>query len=42
MFGVTRCGSGSIVQALFTSNTGIIAKTGTAQVGGAGLIHMVG
>jgi cell division protein FtsI/penicillin-binding protein 2 len=38
MFGVTRCGSGSIVQDLFTSNVGIIAKTGTAQVGGAGTI----
>lgn len=32
MFGVVRCGSGSIVSDLFTSNMGIIGKTGTAQV----------
>ena len=36
MYGVTRCGSGSIVAALVGSKTSIIAKTGTAQVGGAG------
>jgi penicillin-binding protein A len=34
MFGVVRCGSGSIVRDLFTSNTGIIGKTGTAELGG--------
>ncbi|HZR39199.1 MAG TPA: penicillin-binding protein 2 [Ktedonobacteraceae bacterium] len=32
MFGVVRCGSGSIVTALFNSQRGIIGKTGTAQV----------
>ena len=39
MFGVVRCGSGSIVQQLFTSNTGIIGKTGTAEVGGGMPAH---
>jgi peptidoglycan glycosyltransferase len=38
MFGVARCGSGSIVSDLFTSSAGIIGKTGTAQVGGVGTI----
>jgi peptidoglycan glycosyltransferase len=38
MFGVVRCGSGSIVQQLFTSNAGIIGKTGTAQVSNNGSI----
>jgi cell division protein FtsI/penicillin-binding protein 2 len=32
MFGVIRCGSGSVVPSFFTGNTGIIGKTGTAQV----------
>ena len=36
MYGVTRCGSGSIIAALVSSKTSIIAKTGTAQVGGEG------
>jgi cell division protein FtsI/penicillin-binding protein 2 len=36
MYGVTRCGSGSIIAALVGSKTSIIAKTGTAQVGGEG------
>jgi peptidoglycan glycosyltransferase len=34
MYGVTRCGSGSIVPALFNSPWGIIGKTGTGEVGG--------
>lgn len=33
MFGVVRCGSGSIVSQLFTSSAGIIGKTGTAELG---------
>jgi cell division protein FtsI/penicillin-binding protein 2 len=33
MFGVVRCGSGSIVSQLFTSTAGIIGKTGTAELG---------
>jgi cell division protein FtsI/penicillin-binding protein 2 len=36
MYGVTRCGSGSIIASLVSSKTSIIAKTGTAQVGGEG------
>jgi cell division protein FtsI/penicillin-binding protein 2 len=36
MYGVTRCGSGSIIADLVGSKTSIIAKTGTAQVGGEG------
>ena len=36
MYDVTRCGSGSIVQALLTSTMGIIGKTGTAEVSGTG------
>ncbi|QBD81263.1 penicillin-binding protein [Ktedonosporobacter rubrisoli] len=38
MFGVVRCGSGSIVQQLFTSDASIIGKTGTAQVSNDGSI----
>jgi cell division protein FtsI/penicillin-binding protein 2 len=34
MYGVTRCGSGSIVPGLFNSPWGIIGKTGTGEVGG--------
>lgn len=34
MYGVVRCGSGSIVSQLFTSTMGIIGKTGTGEVGG--------
>ncbi|HEV2655725.1 MAG TPA: penicillin-binding transpeptidase domain-containing protein, partial [Ktedonobacteraceae bacterium] len=33
MYGVVRCGSGSIINQLFTSNDGIIGKTGTAELG---------
>jgi len=33
MFGVARCGSGSIINQLFTSSAGIIGKTGTAELG---------
>jgi len=36
MFGVVRCGSGSEVKELFTASTGIIGKTGTAQVSDKG------
>jgi cell division protein FtsI/penicillin-binding protein 2 len=36
MYGVTRCGSGLLVAPLVNSKTSIIAKTGTAQIGGAG------
>lgn len=36
MYGVTRCGSGLLVAPLVGSRTSIIAKTGTAQIGGAG------
>ena len=36
MFGVTFCGSGSLVHDLFSSKASIIGKTGTAQIGGAG------
>ena len=36
MYGVTRCGSGLLVAPLVGSSTSIIAKTGTAQIGGAG------
>ena len=32
MYGVTRCGSGSIVPDLYNSPWGIISKTGTGQV----------
>lgn len=39
MYGVVRCGSGSIVAQLFTSRMGIIGKTGTAQVGGNQAAH---
>ncbi len=39
MYGVVRCGSGSIVQQLFTSQMGIIGKTGTAEVGGGQPAH---
>jgi penicillin-binding protein A len=39
MYGVVRCGSGSIVNQLFTSNVGIIGKTGTAEVGGGQPAH---
>lgn len=39
MYGVVRCGSGSIVSQLFTSRMGIIGKTGTAQVGGNEAAH---
>ncbi len=39
MYGVVRCGSGSIVSQLFTSNVGIIGKTGTAEVGGGQSAH---
>ncbi len=39
MYGVVRCGSGSIVQNLFTSQAGIIGKTGTAEVGGTAPAH---
>ncbi|MBE3561358.1 MAG: penicillin-binding protein [Ktedonobacteraceae bacterium] len=38
MFGVVRCGSGSIVTQLFNSQVSIIGKTGTAQVDNAGKI----
>lgn len=34
MYGVVRCGSGSIISQLFTSQWNIIGKTGTAEVGG--------
>ncbi|TMC18784.1 MAG: penicillin-binding protein 2 [Chloroflexi bacterium] len=34
MYGVVRCGSGSIVSQLFGSQWSIIGKTGTAEVGG--------
>jgi cell division protein FtsI/penicillin-binding protein 2 len=34
MYGVTRCGSGSIVKPLYNSPWGIIGKTGTGEVGG--------
>ncbi len=33
MFGVARCGSGTVVRDLFTSKTGIVGKTGTAEIG---------
>jgi peptidoglycan glycosyltransferase len=36
MFGVTFCGSGSLVKDLFSSRASIVGKTGTAQIGGAG------
>jgi peptidoglycan glycosyltransferase len=36
MYGVTFCGSGLLVQPLSSSKASIIAKTGTAQVGGVG------
>lgn len=39
MFGVVRCGSGSIVSQLFTSSAGIIGKTGTAELGGGKAAH---
>jgi peptidoglycan glycosyltransferase len=39
MYGVVRCGSGSIVQQLFTSQMGIIGKTGTAEVGNGQPAH---
>lgn len=39
MFGVARCGSGSIVSQLFTSTAGIIGKTGTAEIGGGKPAH---
>lgn len=35
MYGVVRCGSGSIVPPLFNSPWAIMAKTGTGEVGGA-------
>jgi peptidoglycan glycosyltransferase len=38
MYGVTRCGSGSVVPALFNSPWGIIGKTGTGQVSTNGSI----
>ncbi len=34
MYGVINCGSGLLVRDLFTSQFGIIGKTGTAEVGG--------
>lgn len=34
MYGVARCGSGSIVPELYNSKWAIIAKTGTGEVGG--------
>jgi peptidoglycan glycosyltransferase len=34
MYGVVRCGSGSIIPELYNSPWNIIAKTGTGQVGG--------
>ncbi|HLI91415.1 MAG TPA: penicillin-binding protein 2 [Ktedonobacteraceae bacterium] len=37
MFGVVRCGSGSIISQLFTSNAAIIGKTGTGQVSNSGV-----
>jgi cell division protein FtsI/penicillin-binding protein 2 len=39
MFGVVRCGSGSVVSQLFTSSAGIIGKTGTAELGGGKAAH---
>jgi peptidoglycan glycosyltransferase len=39
MFGVVRCGSGSVVSQLFTSSAGIIGKTGTAELGGGKPAH---
>lgn len=39
MFGVIRCGSGSVVRDFFTANTGVIGKTGTAQVSPNGELH---
>jgi peptidoglycan glycosyltransferase len=37
MFGVVRCGSGSIISQLFTSNAAIVGKTGTGQVSNSGV-----
>jgi len=39
MYGVVRCGSGSIINQLFTSNDGIIGKTGTAELGNGQPAH---
>jgi len=36
MYGVTRCGSGLLISPLVNSKTSVIAKTGTAQIGGEG------
>jgi len=34
MYGVVRCGSGSLVADLFSSRSSVIGKTGTAELGG--------
>jgi peptidoglycan glycosyltransferase len=39
MYGVVRCGSGSIISELYNSPWNIIAKTGTGQVGGGKAAH---
>lgn len=39
MYGVINCGSGLLVRDLFTSQSGIIGKTGTAEVGGGKGAH---
>ncbi|MBX5456129.1 MAG: penicillin-binding protein 2 [Thermogemmatispora sp.] len=39
MYGVVRCGSGSVIPELYSSPWNIIAKTGTGQVGGGKAAH---
>jgi peptidoglycan glycosyltransferase len=39
MYGVVRCGSGSVIPELYNSPWNIIAKTGTGQVGGGKAAH---